>query len=168
MRDDAAEQELRERLWRRPLTPAEEVGLRSVLGQPPQAQQDWEADQLLSTGLARLPQTPVPTNFTARVLRAIEREQRAAHRSRGLSWRIWTWRWLPRAAVAAVVVSAGLVSYREVNEAQHRTQVADSVRAVSAAGVKVIPSPNILENFDDILAMDRAVAPDEDLLKALQ
>ncbi len=166
MMDHTSDKELREQLWRRPLAPAEEARLQSWLTAHPDGQSDWDSEKLLSAGLKQLPQPLVPSNFTSRVLQAIEREPRAVdHRTR-LNWRIWTRRWLPKAAVAAVVLSAGLVSYHQITEFQRRTEVIRSMRAVS--DVKVVPSPEVLKNFDDILAMDRSIAPDEDLLKALQ
>ncbi len=166
MSDDALRKDLREILWRRKLTPHEEARMRQLLAGDPEGQADWQADQLLTAGFEDLPQPAVPSNFTSLVLQAIEREQRTAARHHGTTSHFWTWRWLPKAAVVAVVLSAGLVSYEQITTSQHRARVIQSVRAVS--DVTVVPSPEVLENFDDILAMDRSVSPDEELLKALQ
>src|ERR1700690_4482069 len=70
MKDEPLQNPLRELVWRRKLTEAERAGLRA----PPETQADLEFESLLTEGLARLPDAPVPSNFTARVLQAAERE----------------------------------------------------------------------------------------------
>src|SRR5260370_23944746 len=82
--------QLREAGWRRKLTSAEEAQLCAWLAANPQEQKDWEAETAMNHALARLPDVEVPSNFTARVLAAVEREkQGAAHPigHRRPSWR---------------------------------------------------------------------------------
>jgi anti-sigma factor RsiW len=166
MTNDPIYKHLRELSWQRRLTGPEEAELRAWLGAHPEAQADWDAEAGLNASLSRLPDVPVPGNFTARVLQAVEREAAAELRwPRGKSLaRLWL-RWLPRVAFAAVVVGAGLVSYHEV-QAAHRKNLAESVAVVSA--VSSLPGPDILKDFDAIQASNPSPAPDEQLLAVLQ
>ena len=157
---------LRELSWRRKLTGAEEARLRAWLAAHTEAQADWEAEAGLNAALGRLPDVPVPGNFTARVLQAAEREAAAEQRQSGWSWGSWPWlRWLPKAAFAAVIVGAGVVSYQQFQAARLREYV-NSVAAVS--DVSPLPSPEILEDYDAIRASNPTPLPDEQLLAALQ
>jgi negative regulator of sigma E activity len=167
MQDDNLK-DLRELSWRRKLSPAEETQLRTWLEAHPEAQADWEAEAGLSDALNRLQEPPVPSNFTSRVLAAVEadaaREERTTDRRQ--SWNFW--RWLPKAAVASLVLIAGLVGLQHYQHAQDekRAQYARSVATIS--DVASLPSPGILEDFDAIHAMSQTVVVDEDLLKAFQ
>ncbi|HOX58348.1 MAG TPA: hypothetical protein P5205_14920 [Candidatus Paceibacterota bacterium] len=155
---------LRELSWRRKLTAAEEAELRAWLAAHPEARADWEAEAGLEAALRRLPDATVPSNFTARVLQEVERESKAVPR-RPERW-TWPWlHWLPKAALAASVVAAGLISYLMVQSAERR-RLAESVVAV--ADVSSLPSPEILLDFDAIRASAPAPAPDEQLLEVLQ
>jgi negative regulator of sigma E activity len=110
--------------------------------------------------LSRLPDAPVPSNFTARVMQAVEREESQAIRSRG-----WRWNWhalLPRAATVAVAVVAAalVVQYHEINA--HREQIARNVALVVRA--QPLPSVEALQNFDAIQRMSQPAHADEGLL----
>lgn len=166
MSNDPIYRELLELSWRRKLTAAEEARLQAWLAAHPQAQPEWEAEAGLNTVLGQVPDAPVPSNFTARVMQAIEREAVAELRRPQTTWRTWLHRrWLPRVAFAAVVVGAGVVSYHEVQVVQRKKMV-ESVAAVSA--VSSLPSAEILKDFDAIQALNPAPGPDEQLLAVLQ
>jgi anti-sigma factor RsiW len=166
MTNDPIYNHLRELSWRRKLSPAEEAELRTWLAAHPEAEADWEAEAGLNAVLGRLPDAPVPSNFTARVLQAVEREAIAdLRRSRGNWLILLRQRWMPRVAFAAVVVGAGLLSYHQV-QAAHRKKLAESVATISA--VSSLPSPEILRDFDAISALNPTPAPDEQLLMVLQ
>ncbi|SRR5258706_9108188 len=158
---------LRELGWRGELTAADEKELHAWLAAHSEAQSEWRAEERLTEALGRLPDVPVPTNFTARVLQAVELEAAAAGRSpsaRGPKWH-WPRRWLSRAALAAVVLGAGLISVHEVRVAR-RAELAQSVAAVSE--VSSLPSPEILKDFEAIRALNRTPSADEELLALLQ
>ncbi len=166
MTNDPIYSRLREVGWRRRLTAAEEAELRAWLAAHPEAQADWEAEAGLNAALGRMPDAPVPSNFTARVLQAVERETATERRRPKEDWLTWLRpRWLPKLAFAAIVVGAGLLSYNQV-QAVHRKKLAESVAAVSA--VSSLPSPDILKDFDAIRALNPSPAPDEQLLAILQ
>jgi hypothetical protein len=179
MQDDNLYKELREHGWKRKLSPAEEAQVRVWLETHPEARADWEVEAGLNDALERLKEPEVPSNFTARVLAAVDadaRGKRDAGRRQG--WRLWHWRWLPKAAVASVVLVAGLVGLQYHQHEQHekRLQYARSVATIT--DVASLPSPAILQDFDAIHALNQVtvpdeamnpvVVPDEELLKAFQ
>lgn len=155
--------------WRK--LPAErEAELRAWLAAHPQAQADWELESALTEALERLADVPVANNFTARVVEELRRDNGRRERERKDAARpaFWPWRarWLARAAVAAVVLSAGLLGVAHIRE-QHRVEeYRRSVTTVSE--VASLPEPEILQDFDVIRVLDQRPAPDEELLKALQ
>ncbi|HWD92310.1 MAG TPA: hypothetical protein VG938_08175 [Verrucomicrobiae bacterium] len=154
----------REKSWRK-LTTAEEAELRAWLAVHPEARADWESETRLTEILGRLPDAPVPSNFTARVLQAVEREQAAAGRPQR-SRRAWFVRLLlPRAAVAAVILGVGILTYHE-HEATKRAEVAQGVKVV--VGVSSLPSPEILQDFDTIRRMSPTPGPDPELIALMK
>jgi hypothetical protein len=113
--------------------------------------------------LSRLPDVPMPSNFTARVLQAVDLEE--SRRSRRWNFN-WNWHMLlPRIAVAsAVLVFAGLTFHHYEINAQ-RTALARNVALLAEA--QPLPSVDALKNFDAIQRMSQPHA-DEDLLALLQ
>jgi hypothetical protein len=157
MKDEPLQDPLRERVWRRKLTEAERAGSRT----PPELQADLELESLLTEGLARLPDAPMPSNFTARVLQAVDRE---AMRSRATGWH-WTWRVLvPRLAVGVAVMGIAGLTYQRY-EFDQRAQLARNMALVARA--QPLPSVEALKNFDAIQRMGQSHA-DEKLLALLQ
>lgn len=166
MSNDPIYNHLRELSWRRKLTDAEAADMRAWLATHSEAQADWETEARLNAALGQLPDVPVPSNFTARVLQAAQQDVMAELRGREGNW--WSWlrqRWLPRTAFAAIVVGAGLVSYHQV-QGVYRKKLAESVAVVSA--VPSLPSPEILKDFDAIRVLEPKTVPDEQLLAVLQ
>jgi hypothetical protein len=159
MKDEPLQNPLRELVWRRKLTAAEQAGL----GAQPEVQADLEIESCLSEALARLPDAPMPSNFTTRVLQAVELE--SAVRPRTTRW-TWIWRVLvPRVAVVAVVItftSLGIHHY-ELN-ARH---AALARNVVLVAEAQSLPSVDALKNFNAIQRMSQPRADDE-LLVLLQ
>lgn len=162
---DSLYDKLRETGWRRKLTPSEEAQLRAWLADHPEARADWQVEAMLSESLDRLPDAPVPTNFTARVLQAVQRESSTVRR-RGWTWR-WSWRsLLPKAAVAALVCGVAIFGILSSVASTKRTKLAQSVAAVSE--VSSLPAPDILEDFDAIRQLNAAPRPDNELLALMQ
>jgi anti-sigma factor RsiW len=166
MANDPIYNQLRELIWRRRLTGDEEAQLRAWLAAHPEAQADWEAEAGLNAALGRLPDVPVPSNFTTRAVQAAEREAAAGLRQPGWKW--WGWprlRWLPRVALTATLVSAGVVSCLVIQDVQ-RKNLGEGVAVVSM--VSSLPGPDILKDFDAIRASNPTPTADEKLLTALQ
>jgi anti-sigma factor RsiW len=154
-------QRLLELAWRRRLTEAELAELRAAC---PEVTADAETEAALSDALGRLPDAPVPSNFTARVLQGLERETlRPAPRRR--DWK-WVWRILvPRIAVAMVILGVSVFGYHR-HQAVKRRAFGESMWTVTA--VQSLPSPQILEDFDVIQKLDTTPPADKDLLALLQ
>src|SRR4051812_9597255 len=118
MQNDPLYTRFRELGWRK-LTPAEDAELRAWLAAHPEALADWETESTLTDALGRLPDAPVPSNFTARVMQSIDREATAAARPRTGGWHRLA-NLLPRAAMAAVVLCAGLLTFHQYQSYQHQ------------------------------------------------
>ena len=165
MATDPLFNQLREQSWRRELTSSEDAALRDWLAKHPEAQADWENETALNEALRRLPDAPLSSNFTSRVLHAVQQEQaaesRRTHRARMVWWRRLAWRF----GLACVIGAAGFFSYEQFYAAHLRAQVKQSIVAVSA--VSSLPSAEILENFEAI-RLSGTPAADEKLLSLLQ
>ena len=156
---------LLEASWQRELSPAEQAELRAWLAAHPEARADWEADAALNRALDGLPDAPMPSNFTARVLLAVELETAAAQRQPIIN-RSWLWRsLLPKAALAAVFVGMSVMAFREALY-QKEQRFARGLKTVSA--VAALPGPDILKDFDAIQQLQPTPPPDIELLALLQ
>lgn len=158
MKDEPIQNVLRELVWRRKLTSAEREDLRSSI----EAQAELKLESHLTEALGRLPDAAVPSNFTARVLRAVELgDLQTTRKTAGWNWRLL----VPRfAVVAAVVVMVALTFQRhELNV--HRARLVQSV--AQFASVQPVPSVDALKNFNAIQRMSQPHA-DEELLALLQ
>jgi hypothetical protein len=166
MKDPLIER-LREAAWRRKLTAAEIQQVQSWMAEHPQESKDWDLELELTEAIAHLPDVPVPSNFTSLVLGQVERDQSTNVRESGGWYSRWhvRLRWLPRVAVASVVLAAGLLSYQHVQDSKRRHQ-AESVREI--VSYTAVPGPEILQDYEAIQAMSQSPAPDVELLKALQ
>ena len=143
-----------EPLWRKILSNSERAALN--------AQPELEMEARLTLALTRLPAASAPSNFTARVLDAIELEEKAVARAH----QGWNWSLLfPRLAVAtAVLIFFGIsVQHYETN-VQHRVLVKNLATLASAQP----PSVDALENLDAIQRMSQSARADGELLAALQ
>ena len=154
--------QLLEAAWRRKLTATEETELRAWLAAHPEIRADWEAEAALNEQLVRLPDAPLPTNFTARVLQAVEREAADAHRSE--SKRPWVWRsFLPKAAFAALFLLVGTFTYQK-SVAHHQRQLEQKALSVAAiSDVSALPDPEALQDFEAIRQLSPKPAADPGL-----
>ena len=151
--------ESRESLWRRKISEAERAKLRS--------QPELELEARLTDALAQMPSMPVPSNFTARVLDAVELEE--ARSARSVQSEGWHWNWrmlLPRvAATAAILLFAGLgLQHHQVG--LHRAEMAKSLSVVASA--QTVPDVEALNNFETIQRMSQSGRADNELLVVLQ
>jgi len=163
MKNDGSFSRLRETSWRRRLTEIEQAELRVQLAADPAARADWETETALNAALDRLPAVPVSSNFTARVMQAVERED-----ARPLAWS-WNWNWhvlVPRVAVAAAVMLMGLLALHQHAIRSERIALVKSVTL--ATGSQPVPSPEALENIDAIRRMSRPQHADDELLALMQ
>ena len=145
----------------RDLTDGELARLERWLAANPADQAEWEAlDHLLAT----LPDTPVATNFTARVLDEVRRAE-TAHPALGQAW--WQRLLAPQfrpvqiAAAATLAMVIGGVGYQS-HLNQSRAEMAAAV-----ASIAEFP-PGFLADFEAIGAVAQADAIDEELWAALK
>ena len=145
----------------RDLTDGELARLERWLAATPADQAEWEAlDHLLAT----LPDTPVATNFTARVLDEVRRAE-TAHPALGQAW--WQRLLAPQfrpvqiAAAATLAMVIGGVGYQS-HLNQSRAEMAAAV-----ASIAEFP-PGFLADFEAIGAVAQADAIDEELWAALK
>lgn len=165
MNQSPLEQRLRDAISRRPLSAGEMAELDAWLATHPETRADWELELALSKSLARQPDATVPSNFTARVLQEIEREETISRRGRAKVWGGW-WRALvPRLAVGGVAVVALAVFVHQRNEADQQRELVQNLSTVAA--VRSLPSVEMLQDFDAIRSLNVAAKADEDIL-ALQ
>lgn len=144
-----------ESLWRRKLSEAEREALRSQPG--------LELEANLTETLAKIPDAPVPSNFTARVLEVVELEEKQAART---GWH-WNWRRLfPRIAVATAVLLFAGISIQRFEANSHRAALAREIATATVS--QPLPSMEALENLDVIQHMSQSGHADTELLAALQ
>ena len=161
---DSATQRLRELLWQPKLTEAEAAELQNLLATHPEAQADLETESALNDALAQLPEAPpVSSNFTARVLQAVERETTIRSRTDS-RWSLHSW--LPRFAVAALSLTLAVAAWHH-HEMNERAAMARDVAQLGAALVS--STPELTENFDTIRRLN-ASSPkaDTELLTLMQ
>ena len=163
--NDPVYDHLREQSWRRKLTPSEESQLRALLAAHPEAQADWEDEARLNEMMGALPDAPLASNFTARVLQAVKRQEVAELRKLRKSRTVWWRRLAAKVAVVAVFVVAGSFSYQHFHAAHLRSRVAEGLVKVSTA--QPMPGPDVIEDFDVIRIMPQLYV-DEDLLALLK
>ena len=149
---------------RRPLTAAEQARVAAHLAACPEAHVEWEVEHNLNHLLARLPDAPLASNFTAQVLSALDREEQATARGRaGLDWRRWTQSWLPRFALTGLVACAGTLLVYQHHQSEREQMVKVLVE------IAAVPDAEALQDFDVIQRLSQVSAqPDDALLNALQ
>ena len=119
-------------------------------------------DARLDAALRALPDKPVASNFTARVLQAVERND-GARPARGNYFSLFNW--LPRTAVATLAVMFALLTY-EVRTQARSTELAHSLAAFSQ--VAAMPSPDVLKDFETVRLLNPKPGADRELLALLQ
>jgi hypothetical protein len=163
---DQRYQEIKEAGWRRALHRDEAAALEKFLAAHPEARETWGEEAALNRLLQRLPAPPVSSNFTARLLQAV---QAAPVRS---GWRDWfaPAQWLPESrawqvAMCSMMVGVSLFSFREY-QVIHRVRMARGLADVSR--VAALPPMEWLKDFDTINGMSQVKVADDDLLAALE
>jgi anti-sigma factor RsiW len=156
-------QELMEASWQRPLTAAEEARLQAWLAAHPEEQARWESESALNQLLEQLPDVPVASNFTARVLQATRREA-ARPAARPFLQLLGQWLLPRRATGVAWVALAVCVTWFAVNQTQNaKARRASELAVISRAAV--VSDPVVVEDFDAIRHLP--YAEDEDLFAVL-
>ena len=163
---ESGDSELRELMWRSSLTAAEEARVKQLLEAQLDAEFDLAEETRLNQLLNRVPDAPLASNFTARVMRAVELEdlQRSRVKRGWPAWRVG-FGWVSRLAMAGVVVATGLFTFQNHHSNTKRAEVAQSVANLST--VTALPA-DWLRDFDTIQHLGSASPVDDELLAALQ
>ncbi|HEX4644950.1 MAG TPA: hypothetical protein VH598_05015 [Verrucomicrobiae bacterium] len=163
---DSDYNQLRETGWRRRLTQAEQDQARDHLAAHPEILEDWELEAGLNRILEEMPDAPVPSNFTAQVLRAATHETTPA-RIPGRRWSIWrSLGWVPRMAVAALVLGLSGLSYHQY---QVRSRAAMAQDVAQFSNVVLGSNPELMEDFDSIRRLSETQPKaDPELLALMQ
>ena len=166
--NESTYQELLETSWRRKLTLDEERRLQAFLAAHPEARSRWVEEAAINDFLEHLPSAPLPSNFTARVLRAVEADKARKERSKPptFSWQMWVKRFVPQAAGFALILVLGLTGFNQYR-AYTQTQAAKGAAIIS--DLASVPGPEILRDFEAIQQLRRVpLFTDDELLAALQ
>ncbi|MGH7939507.1 MAG: hypothetical protein ACREE6_02335 [Limisphaerales bacterium] len=117
------------------------------------------AQRQLRELLSRLPDAPLASNFTARVLQMIDAEEirRGRWRFPGWNWRVF----FPRITVTAAAAGIAAVALFQHEATVQRQRLVQSVVVVAS---QPRPTLEALKNFDAIQRMGQATRPDDDLL----
>lgn len=161
--NDPAFQNLKEVGWRRRLTAVEREQLTRLIAQRPELQEKWEQETALGRLLERQPAAVLSSNFTSRVMQAV---QRAPIPPRQTGWKWWMPSgWLPRTALVLAMAGCGLFSFHEYLTVR-RAQVAREV--VGASRLASLPPVDWLRDFETINRLNKVKVADDDLLSALE
>jgi anti-sigma factor RsiW len=159
-------QALIEASWRRSLTDDEQTRLDAWLREHPASHNEWEAESALNRLLEQLPDVTVASNFTARVLQAVERESAAAARRESGFGRLKQWFWRPAPRVAWALLVAGLLGF---SYHQHQTNMrGEMAKGLSVlANVATLSDPAVLQDFEAIRRLGGSAPGDDEELYAL-
>ena len=164
MNHDPIYQRLREIGWRRSLTDAEQAELHVWLAAHPEAAADFGQEAALNDALAKSPDAPVSSNFTARVMAAIERDEtaqrRASSRPQAQWWRVF----IPRFAVAIVAIVCVTLGYRH-NAALQRIELTNAAKQIAES--RALSDMSVIEDFETIRSLNPAEATVDETLLAM-
>jgi anti-sigma factor RsiW len=159
-------QALIEASWRRSLTDDEQARLDAWLRTHPEAHNEWESESALNRLLDQLPDVPVASNFTAGILRVVERETAVAARRESIFSRVKQWFWRPAPRVAWALLVVGLLGF---GYHQHQTNVrGEMAKGLSVlANVAALSDPAVLQDFEAIRRLAQSAPGDDEELYAL-
>jgi len=157
---DSEYMSLREAAWRRALTVDEKARLQSYLVHA-EAQQDWDQETALNQALLNLPDAPLSSNFTAQVLQAIDLDELRAQYEPSAAWLARLRSWLPRFAVAGLVIGLGGLGYQRYH-LHTLSEKAGSVKLVATT----LPDVQMWQDFDAITKLSQSTASDDKILWA--
>ncbi len=152
----------------RELTAAEQARLEELTSQHPEIRDHWDEEMRLSGLLDRLPDAPLSSIFTARVLEAAQSEElpgRAARRPRLFGWLPMRW---VHAATAGCVALALAWIVQDQRRVALRAELADDLAQISAVALAPDAELDALMHFEEIDRLGEQPVVDDELLAALE
>jgi hypothetical protein len=144
-----------EEIAARRLSPDEVAQLRARLERNPAERQRLEDELALNRALDASPRPAPSTNFTRRVLDAIDAEDRAGRRTSSWArWPRWSVRWLLPATAALALV----LGWQWMDQRQRVHLAAGAVAVTQAADV---PGVAMLRDFEAIQLLNSRPTPDD-------
>jgi anti-sigma factor RsiW len=165
--NDSEYRKLIEAGWRRRLTHEEQARLNAWLTEHTDLRADWEAETALNEALARLPDAPLSSNFTAQTMQAIDTELAQANRKRSLLDRLKAFfrPQAPRVAWTLLLITFLWLGMHQHQKAS-RHELATGLAAL--ANVAALPDPKALQDLDAVQHLSQLPArEDEELFKVL-
>lgn len=156
---------LAQALRRGQLTPAEQAEADAFLAHHPEARAEWEEELNLSNLLRQVPDVPVASNFTSRVM---DECRRGTARPAEAGARSGTWfsRWIPRLAACTAAAGLAFLSFHQHQVAERRALAESLVEVARLPGGASI---DVLQNFEAIQRLNHVPAEvDRELIAALQ
>lgn len=153
------------------LNEAEKQAFHAKLARDPALRDIFETEKALEAALQLLPNAPVATNFTTRVLEEARAADRETLSTPPFGW--FQFRFARVAAGLAIVTLSAFLGLRQYRDAQ-RTAIAESVIAFSGVADVIAsqksPPAAVFQDFDAIqrLSLPREPEMDMELLFALQ
>lgn len=150
-----------ETLWRRELTADERALLELHLTGDEDQRLFFEEEEGLSRLLAGVSDAPLSSNFTARVLTAVQLEAARTARAGGAFGMAGSWRrfagcfrrsWTTQTAVAGLMLAVGLSAFYGI-KSYHRHQLIQTLATVTK--VPTMPEIEVLQDFDAIRHLGR-------------
>jgi anti-sigma factor RsiW len=162
---------------KRELTEEDRARVDAALAAHPELREQWENDAVLGRMLRQLPDAPVSSNFTARVLDAIDLDaRRDARAQRKPGWRDHLRALQPRLGWGvglAALIAFGTHQYRmqQAGRAQaeiEQAQLVYDIRNLSQ-DFAALPGPEVFRDFEAINQFRQVSAGnDDELLKVLR
>ena len=165
--------QIREVAWRRPLTAREQADARAWIAAHPEMADELALDLALAQAVHRIPDTPVSSNFTARVMESIDREAVDLERAGFWEKLMGDYRvWLPRLAgvMGVIILGLGIWAWNGRVERAKITSVLTQVAQLTPSKDSFqteFQSPNVWKDFDTIRRLNE-ILPDNDLLTILK
>jgi anti-sigma factor RsiW len=166
--NNAAKYDLILRALRDELTEEDRATFEQLLSRDPAFRADWASERALDRAISTLPNAPLSSNFTARVLQLASLPEAPAAPARArVRWPILRW----TGAMAAILVLALTAARHQHTTAQR--QLAENVnifREVASVISPELPPTEVFANFDSIqrLSIPAESEMDMELLLALQ
>ncbi len=152
----------------RKLTGAEDRRLEELASQHPEIRDHLDEEMRLSGLLDRLPDAPLSSNFTARVVEAARLSElpgSAARRRKLFGW--LPMRWVHAATVGAMALAVAWI-VQDQRQMTMRAELAGDLSVITSVAIAPNAEIDALTHFDEINRLGEQPIVDDELLAALE